>query len=337
MQAMGLNGQLLVDFEDKPGEMNENPKAVRVEFIKSGVKADQNQNVSNVIKGRRDPAEPYRGFIDVAGDIEIALDLRQIGIFLRAAFGLPVTKKLANGYFQHVFKLSNAMPSITIEQGFKDIGIYAAYTGCKIGKMSFSFGGDGELAVTISIMGMRETLRSESFASEAAFLVADKLNFDNAFLNENHRAVAIATEVSVEIDFSPDGETYCLGGGGFRSAVNDGIAKISGKMKALLKDRDLLDKATSGANSSLEIPLIKGERSLNILMPEVKYKRSTPGIEGPKGVQIESQYDAFYTDSSENTAIQFTLINDIESYKEMKMPPKIATVGDAVVGEAIVG
>lgn len=42
MQTMGTNGILTMDFETTPGTMNQSPKGVRLSFIKSTVKAEQN-------------------------------------------------------------------------------------------------------------------------------------------------------------------------------------------------------------------------------------------------------------------------------------------------------
>lgn len=333
MQAMGANGQLVIDFETTPGTTNNKPKAIKFQFIKSNVKADQNQNSSNVITGRRDPTEPYRGFIDVTGDAELPLDLRQIGYILKAAFGSPQTSGISPRY-THIYKLSQAMPSFTLEQGFKDINTYAQYSGCKISKISFSFGGDNELTVAITIMGIKEILSETSFASSAAMLVPDKLNFDNAYLKEDDEMIAVATEAKVDIDFTLDGDTYCIGGGGFRGFINDGIAQISGNLKAVFENTVLLEKAISGTKSSLEIPLIKGGHSMSIYLPELKYKRSTPGIDGPKGVFIDLQYNAFYANNDENTSIKIVLVNDVESYDQS--PKEKAAVGSAIVGESII-
>lgn len=312
MQAQGSNGQVLIDFETTPGQTPASPSAIVLAFNKSSVKADQNQTAPDTITGRRDPAEPYRGFINVSGDTEYPLDVRQIGYLLKAGLGAPTTT--GTGPYTHVFKLGAAMPYFCYEQGFKDISTYALYNGCKLSKLGFSFGGDKELTVTSGLTGMKETIDDESFDDAPTSLTLTRFNFDQATIKEGGSTIGNSTTADINIDFNLDGDTYCIGGGGFRSAINEGLVKISGSVKALFENQVLLNKAVNGTDTSLEIKLINGAHSLTVFLPEVKYKRNTPGIDGPKGVLIDLPYDGFYKSNADNTSLKITLVNDVASY-----------------------
>lgn len=313
-QAMGAHARVVMEFEDSPGIENaEHKKAIHMMFINSNIKAEQNQSTSNVITGNRNPVVPFRGFITTEGEAEYPLDTAQIGMLLTAAFGLPETTSESNKY-KHVFKIKKQMPSFTYEQGFQDISVYNKYIGCKISKLSFSFGGDSELTVQASIMGIKEESTGATIQENAPVLAGQKLNFDNAFLKEGEEELAIATEASLDIDFGLDGDTYAIGGGGFRSFINDGIVEITGSTKTFFKDSTLSNKAINGTNTSIEIDMRHNDESMTILLPEVKYTRSTPGIDGPSGVYENLNFNAFYAENEHESAIVITLVNKIASY-----------------------
>ena len=221
-QAMGAHGRVVMEFEESPGvENSEHKKGVKINFISANVQAQQNQNTSNVITGNRNPSEPYRGNIDVQGDVEAPLDTAQIGMFLKAAFGAPETTSAGGEKYKHVFKLSQDMPSFTWEQGFQDIGVYKKYIGCKISKLSFSFGGDNELTAQTTIMGVKEVDgEGSSMQADAPTLVGNKLQFDQVTFKEDDSKSNLGTDFSLDIDFGLDGDTYAIGGKGYRSFIN---------------------------------------------------------------------------------------------------------------------
>lgn len=206
------------------------------------------------------------------------------------------------------------MPSLAIEQGFTDIAQYFLYNGCKVSKLGLSFGGDGELNASIDIMGAKETLSTSPFDATVDSMVFDRFaNFQAAIL-EGGSAVATCTEATIDVDFGLDGDTYCIGGQGFRSAISEGVVGVSGKVKAMFQNATLLSKAINGTESSLKVTLTNGAHILEILIPELVYERNTPGIDGPKGVFVELPFRGYFGNSAENTVIKATLTNDVASY-----------------------
>jgi len=89
---------------------------------------------------------------------------------------------------------------------------------------------------------------------------------------------------------------------------------ITGTVKAFFENATLLNKAINGTESSLQITLINGVYSLDILLSELKYERSSPSIENSKGILIELPFTAYYQDDANNTACKVTLINTQASY-----------------------
>lgn len=73
-------------------------KVVALPFISEGFSATRPQNLSNVIRKRRDgPSQPFLGFRDVKGQLQLAVDLRNTGWVLAMMFGLPTTVQSYTG------------------------------------------------------------------------------------------------------------------------------------------------------------------------------------------------------------------------------------------------
>jgi len=299
----------------------------KLPFNKNALTSKQSLIDSNTITGRRDAVEPGKGQIDTSGQIEVPLDVRNIGFWLMLGFGAPtttvVTAPVAKtesapavaGVYKHIFTVADDMPSASIEKGFGDIGKYAVYPGCKINKLSLDAQvGNNESTVKLDMLGADENLADTSIAASATMRDILRFNNFNAQVMEGTAVLASARKMSVDIDFGLDGDTYCLNGKGSRTDITEGILKPTGSLEALFKDTSLLQKAIDGTESSLKLTFTHGAHSLEILLPELIFERATPTIDGPKGVLSTMNWRAYYADSSENSAVQITLINDVASY-----------------------
>ena len=310
--AMGSKGRLAIDFETVYGTTPGSPAGKTMPIHKSSISGKQNLVSSATIIGRRDPVQPSLGNIDVSGNVVVPLTVRDIGFWLKAAFGAPVTS--GSGPYVHTYKIGNTQPSMVLEQGFTDVGQYFLYNGCKVSKMSFSFGGDGELTVSIDVMGAKETLATTSFDATMDTVVYAPFGNFQAAITEGGSAIAICTEVTIDIDFGLDGATYCIGGAGTRSALAEGNVTVTGKVKAMFQDAVLLAKAIAGTESALKITLTNGAHILEITVPELMYGRQAPAIDGPKGVYVDLPFTGYYQNDAINSAIQIKLTNDVVSY-----------------------
>lgn len=311
-QAQGYRSTLKMGFETV---YNTAPTdAILVPVQKSNIKSKQNMIEDKTIRGRRDPAQPGLGNTDVSGNLVVPLDVFGIGNFLKGIFGDPTTTAGTGSLHNHEFKPSFFQPSLTFEQGFTDIGQYFVYSGCKISKLGIDFGGDGELTASIDVMGAKEVIASSSIDITPTTYSLIKFGNFQASIKEAGVSIANITKCSVNIDCGLDGDTYVIGGQGFRGSVNEGIMNISGSITALFENRALLDKAINGTKSSIELNVVNGTNSLTIKLPEVMYERNSPSIDGAKGVLVELNYKAFWDTSAENAAIVVTLVNSQASY-----------------------
>ena len=229
-QAIGVYTTLKMGFETEFGKDPADlaTKAVQMPFNTCGLAASQNKTDPATIRGRRDPVEPIMGNIDVSGDLAVPMDATAFGYWWKAAMGAPVTTAVEgkDGFFKHVFKPADDQPSLVLEKGFSKINSYAKYNGCKVSKISISAGGDGELTATISIMGCDEKISTATICASPSEPVMNRLNNFMANLILGGNKTATVTAFAMDIDFGLDGDTYALGGKGYRTAVNEGLINI---------------------------------------------------------------------------------------------------------------
>lgn len=312
-QAMGVYSGVRFIPEAQLGVTPSSGTVRSLPFNSCTVAAEQNRTAPGTMTGRRDPVEPIMGNINVGGGLTIPLDVNAFGWILAMSFGNPTTTSVTGGKYQHVFKPGTEQPSISLEKAFSN-GEYYVDKGCKISSMGFSFGGDGELTVDVQMLGCNEVINDEPISDSVTELALDRLNNFQAALKIDNVEVAVATELTLDVNFGLDEEGYAIGGQGFRSRINEGLLELSGSMTAFYDDATYVEKAMNSTITALQVKLTKQGNSLQIDLPEVLFPRKSPTIEGSAGIMQNLDYGAFYKSNNLGTSIQFTLVNDTASY-----------------------
>lgn len=312
-QAIGVYSQLGFVRETTLGTTPTSPDVKTLPFNSCTVSAEQNMTSPQTLTGRRDPVEPILGNINVGGEIVVPLDVNAIGWILAMAFGNPTTTTVSTGVYQHVFKPSNTQPSVSLERKLSN-GDYYVDRGCKVSSLGFNFGGDGELVTNIGILGCSEIVDDSPLDDSPTEITLDRVNNFQAALKEGGANIAIATELGLNINFGLDENGYAIGGGGQRSRINEGLIEVSGSLTAFYDDDTLIAKAIAATETSLQVKLTKGSNSLTIDIPELLFARKSPSIENATGIMQSLNYNGYYKDNSDGTAIKFTLINGTASY-----------------------
>lgn len=316
VQAQGYRARLALAYESSYGATPVSPAGFIMPITSSKIVAKQSLIEDKTIRGIRDVAPPGLGNIDVQGPVVVPVDEINIGYWLKALFGQPDTTG-SQAPYTHVFKPGFTQPSMCLEQQYPDIGQYFLYNGCKVSKFSTSFElNNQDLQATIDIMGGKETLATASFLAEPGANPMTKFGAFMASIMDGGQLLANVTKVDLTIDTGLDGSIYTLGSGGFRGSLPEGMLAITGTVTAIFDSIALLDKAVSGATSSIELNLSNplSSNSLNILLPEIIYERTSPGIDGPKGVSIALPFRAFYNTNASGVSIVATLVTSQETY-----------------------
>ena len=307
-QQTGAKSKVLIGFESAYDTIA--TEGFVVPFNSCAVKASRTQNVAATIRDSLNPVEPFDGNTDVSGQVVVPVDSIAFWYWMRAMFGNPTTS--GTGPYNHVFKVQDDRPSITIEQQFPslDTAKYFQYTGCKITSMAISAGDDGELVATFSIVGAQETIASASFDATPTTLTMARLKNNQLAVQEGGSTHDHARLVDLTVGTPVDPDQFVIGGGGIRGDAPDMTLQISGTLNTLFKNTTLLEKAVNATESSIQMTFTAAATSaLDILLPEVKYSLNSPGVPGPKGLPVSLPFSAYYDDAGEASSIVVTLTN----------------------------
>lgn len=312
-RAKGINSKLALAYETAYGQTPTLSVGFNMPINQSKIAIKQNLIDSTTIRGRRDQLQPAIGTTDVSGSVIVPIDQVGFGYWLRAMFGNPTTTGSGDPY-THVFKTTGTQPSLVLEQQYPDIPAYEMYNGCKVNKFSFSYGGDNELTANIDIIGAKRTVGAAPFASSLTDISLLKFSNFQGTIEEGGSPLGIVTNASLNADFGLEGNTYAIGGGGYRTDLPEGILQVSGSIKAFFADTVLLNKAINNTKSSLNFKFISSAHSLQFFMEEVIFQQTSPGIESEKGIYINLPFKAFYDSGTGSSAMVATLINSQASY-----------------------
>jgi len=279
------------------------------------VKGLQALSTAQTLTGVRSPVAPFAGNRDVSGSIVVPADSLAMPYWLQKMFGDESTT--GSDPYTHEYKIGATMPSFTLEEQFTDLATdkYLRFLGCMISGWSMTVGGDGELVSNIDVIGASESLESSSFDGSPTSVSLGRVENFQAALTEGGGALSNAREVSFAVNFGLDTDQFVIGGSGVRGSVPVGIVGVTGNVKTLFEDTTLLDKAIAGTESGLKITITDSASSiLEVEIQELRYERNCPDVPGPQGLLVDLNFQGYYTDGSEASAIVARVTNSVESY-----------------------
>ena len=289
-QQRGVNTQILLGYENVAfGTVSTTGFVLPMNTCGiTGVKA---RNSPATLTGTRNTVAPFAGNQDVNGPIVIPLDSGAMPYWLTAMFGDPTST--GADPFVHEFKVASVMPSFSLEEAFTDlaVNVYQRFVGCKIGSLGMTFGGDGELTGELAVLGAKMSHEASAFdAAPTTVSLARVENFDAAIL-EGGGALSNATELSINLDFGLDPNSFVIGGGGIRGDIPEGFVAVTGNLKTLFEDKSLLDKATGDTETSLKITVTASASSiLEFEIQELLYSVNGVPVEGPQGLIVSLDF-----------------------------------------------
>jgi len=322
----GIFGRLLggikeTTYNSDPATLN----AVVLPFNTCSLRATQNTATATTIRGRRDPAKPFRGNINVAGDVVVPMDVITFGHWLTMLMADPTVLSLGAGWYKHTWKVKNQLDSFLLEGQYLDNGLYAKYNGCKAKSLAFTVGGDGELVATIGITGGKETVGAASIDATPIKYTFNRFDNFQASLLKGGVALSTAREFQLTFDNNLDESIYLIGGLGFRGALPEGIGKVTGRLKTMFESWTEYEEAVNGTETSLVLTFTNGTYVLRFTLNELMFSRNAPAIEGPAGVFLDSPFEAYWDDDAGQSAITVELTTTVSSYAAADIPESTTT------------
>ena len=223
-------------------------------------------------------------------------------------------------FYDHTFKVGDTMPSIIAEKAFPSIPRYYVARGLKVSKLDLSFGGEGVLSNTMTYVGAGEEDSANEYDADAVELPVVKFNQKDVTLTEGGVAYSNRVKtVSLSVDFGLETDGYTMNTpdkAGERGALTEGLLGLEGNLEALFSGVDLVDKAIANTTSSLGLLAATKGYELEVSLEEIKYERSSPGIEGPKGVLEKHKFMPFYASGASDSSIVIRLRNEMYSLEQ---------------------
>lgn len=317
-QARGYRAQMVMGFEQTYGEIPSSATGWTMPFNTESLVISRPKNTAATLRGTRNPAEPFDGNTDVAGDIVVPVDAGSFGLWLKALFGQPVSAAVPDSdpaTYTHTFKTGEELLSFWLEERIAtDAPFWKRSTGVKINSMQIEVGGDQELTATINCMGSRQSNETTASVASPDDLGLNRLSNFMATLKVDGAEVADVVSFSLQLQNGLDGDNYTLGKGGIRGDLPEGLLSVSGSMVVLLKDDVFYRKALDAAPLAFELALKKADgAALSFSLPESQLEVSGPTVEGPAGMRVTWNYQS-YSSQATDSVVTAVLTNTIADY-----------------------
>ena len=311
-RAYGWNAQLLIAEESEYGVMPQSGYR-KIPFISSSLDSEQNLLSSNVLGLGRDPTQPFQDVINVDGDMAVPVDIRNIGIWLKAIFGAPTTTE-DEGVYTHAFESGKIIiPSYSLEVGLPEVPQFIRFAGVRANSIAFNFQRSGEAQVTLNLMGQCESGSITAIADNPEVFKYTRVSQFQGYIKSGGEFLANITAASATYSNNLE-KIETIRNDGLVEAIDLGVASLSGSISARYGDNVLLDKAREGTPVDVELGYqLTDTMKLIIECHEVYLPKPKRSIDGPGG--IECSYD-FQGAKSEELGHMMTvkLINDVENY-----------------------
>jgi hypothetical protein len=289
----------------------------KMPFASTTLGAEQPLLSSELLGYGRDPLAPIKDAVTVDGDVTVPIDAAGFGIWLKAAFGDPVTS--GTGPWTHEFRSGAwTLPSLAIETAMPEVPRYAMYSGCMLDQLSWQVQRSGLLTATARLVAQGETVGTTTTAFGDPALPPSELELKrfghfNGQITRN--GAALGNVVSAEITYANNLDRIeTIRADGRIDGADPSIAALTGAIEVRFADSTLVTQAINGDPCAFEFAyaLPSGE-SFTFAVHAVYLPRPRIEIPGPQGIQAKFDWQAA-RDSVLGRMCTATLVNDVESY-----------------------
>lgn len=310
-RAYGANASLLAAFEPTYGNTPTGDFG-KIPFVSTTLGSEQGLIANDLIGLGRDPSAPIRDVIKVEGDIVIPIDLRNIGMWLKALLGSPVS--LGDTAHTHTFVSGNSvLPSLSLETGLPDIPAYFLASGVMANSLQVKFARSGAADATFGLIAQGEVKRTGSADATPTTLPITRFNQFQGSIKKNGQA--LGNVVAAQLTYSNNlARIETIRSDGKIEGADPTVASLTGNLEVRFADTELIDAATN--NTPLELTfsyVIDATKSLTFIAHEVYLPKPKLSISGPGGIQATFDWQA-----AKNTAaghmLTVQLVNDVVAY-----------------------
>jgi len=313
-QQTGATAKIIYDTEATYKSTPASPDAMLLPFVSESIAIDRALLSSKTIRSSRQPQMPVRGRLNVAGDINFELS-PEYGRMFRHIFGSET--KTGTGPYNYVYKIATLPAGMCLEKQYPDLDTakYFLYNGVKVNSFRCRGGAEGFVDCSVSLIGAKETVGGSSFDATATDLGHTPFDgFEVTIKQGGSPLTELVTAFEFVLENALDDSIFAIGGSGQRSALREGIAKVTGRLTAFFANTTLYELAIGNTETTLEIIFTHGSgagtagnEKLDFLMDEMKFSPKSPVIAGPTGLLVELAFEAYYRVDADASALRAIL------------------------------
>ncbi len=310
-RAYGANASLLAAFETTYGS---NPVGDywKLPFVSTTLGSEQGLIANDLIGLGREPSAPIRDVIKVEGDIVVPIDVRNIGMWLKALLGSATTT--GTGTLTHTFiSGKSSLPSLSLETGLPDIPAWFVASGVMVNSLQVGFARSGAANATVGLIAQGEVKQAATIDSTPT--TRDILRFNQFQGSIKKGGTALGNVVSAQLTYSNNLERIeTIRSDGKIDGADPTVASLTGNLEVRFADTQLIDAATN--NTPLELTFaytIDATKRLTFIAHEVYLPKPKVSISGPGGIQATFEWQAAKNVVA-NKMLTVELLNDVTTY-----------------------
>ena len=311
-RAQGARAQMALAFESVYGTPPASGDFWRIPFASSNLGAEQPLLSSELLGYGRDPLPPVKDAITADGDVVVPIDARFFGVWLKAAFGEPVTT--GAGPYEHEFRSGGwTLPSMSIEVGNPEVPRFGLNTGCVLNTLSWTMNRSGLITATANLIAQGETTAAASAAGLLNEMALTRFGAFNGAVKRDGAQLGNVTSAEVTYTNNLD-RIETIRDDGMIDGADPSIAACTGNINVRFADTTLIDQAVNGLSCELEFSYSLGATtSFVFTVHDVYLPKPKVALEGPAGVQTAFAWQAA-KDSTVGRMVTAVLTNDVPAY-----------------------
>jgi hypothetical protein len=310
-RAYGANASFLAAFETTYGS---NPVGDywKLPFVSTTLGSEQGLIANDLIGLGREPNAPIRDVIKVEGDMVVPVDVRNIGMWLKALLGSATTT--GTGTLTHTFiSGKSSLPSLSLETGLPDIPAWFVASGVMVNSLQVGFARSGAANATVGLIAQGEVKQAATIDSTPT--TRDILRFNQFQGSIKKGGTALGNVVSAQLTYSNNLERIeTIRSDGKIDGADPTVASLTGNLEVRFADTQLIDAATN--NTPLELTFaytIDATKRLTFIAHEGYLPKPKVSISGPGGIQATFEWQAAKNVAA-NKMLTVELLNDVTTY-----------------------
>lgn len=314
-RARGSNARVVGAFETTPGTPPANSAPwFNIPLVSHSLGEERPLIESDLLGQGREMQDPTPDVATNDGDIVVPVDVRNIGNWLKLAFGAPTTT--GSGPYTHVFKSgAAALEAMSIEVGSPEVPSFSVNRGARLNQLRIALSRSGLLNATCSLVCIGESAPTTSTVGAANPTTMPVVRFPQAVGSVKKDGVLLGSVVGADFTFSNNLEKVeTIQPDGRIEDSDPGMASMSGSVTVKFKDTVLQAAATASPPTPMELAFgwTTGAHSLTFLVGRVFMPRAKKPITGPAGIQ--QQFNWMSAQAASGNSVVVTLVNDVASY-----------------------